>query len=96
MFYILGEFHWAFYTQVVLAAIAFAGNAYFMYVQCKTYYLTIFRKWKESNRVLSINNCRLPIGTDCDSPALTENATDQPQSDGDIAVDDADQRQALV
>lgn len=39
----------------MVVAIGFTGGLVFMYVQCKTY-VKLFRRWKQFNRIIYINN----------------------------------------
>ena len=42
----------------MVVAIGFTGGLVFMYVQCKTY-VKLFRRWKQFNRVIYINDIQL-------------------------------------
>ena len=42
-----------------------------MYVQCKTY-VKLFRRWKQFNRVIFINNVQLPDMTESEANDMAE------------------------
>lgn len=46
-----------------------------MYVQCKTY-VKLFRRWKQFNRVIFINNVQLPDMTESEATAMAETTSD--------------------
>lgn len=56
---LVGKLNWPFWTKLVVVAIGFTGGLVFMYVQCKTY-VKLFRRWKQFNRVIYINDIQLP------------------------------------
>ena len=62
---ILGNLNWPFWTKLVVVAIGFTGGLVFMYVQCKTY-VKLFRRWKQFNRVIYINDIQLPDSEDAE------------------------------
>ena len=49
------EFHWPFWTKLIVVAIGFVGGLVFMYVQCKVY-VQLWRRLKAYNRVIYVQN----------------------------------------
>lgn len=77
MFVLPGELDWPFWTKLVVVAIGFTGGLVFMYVQCKTY-VKLFRRWKQFNRVIYINNIQLP---DDECPTVSTNLSSSVSDD---------------
>ena len=49
------EFHWPFWTKLIVVAIGFIGGLVFMYVQCKVY-VQLWHRLKAYNRVIYVQN----------------------------------------
>lgn len=63
-------------------AIGFTGGLVFMYVQCKMY-VQLFKKWKQFNRVIYINNVQTK---DSDTRSASQNCLASATDDNVIVI----------
>lgn len=81
---LVGKLTWPFWTKLVVVAIGFTGGLVFMYVQCKMY-VQLFKKWKQFNRVIYINDVQVEAADMSDAVTHSQLSTSS-AADGVIVI----------